>query len=238
MDTRQHKNHLYEQVARLGKAFSSSKRLELLDLLTQGEKSVETLAQQADIDLRLCSAHLRALREAQLVRTQRAGKHVFYRLASDDAASLWVTLRNSAEQHLLELQLAMQQMGNHSAALTREDRLSLMRRAQRGEITVLDVRPANEFTTAHLPFARSLPLSELRARIDELPRDQTVVAYCRGPFCMMSDQAVELLRAHGFVAEKLRDGINEWRAAGLSLEIPSPVSSPPKSAHPFARRLS
>ncbi|OPZ12258.1 MAG: HTH-type transcriptional repressor CzrA [Alphaproteobacteria bacterium ADurb.BinA280] len=238
MDTRQHKNYLYEQVARIGKALCSSKRLELLELLTQGEKPVETLAQQAAIDLRLCSAHLRALREARLVQTQRAGKHVFYRLASDEVALLWVTLRDSAERHLLELQLAMQQLGSHSTSLTREDRMSLMHRAQRGEITVIDVRPATEYSCAHLPFARSLPLSELRLRIDELPRDQTVVAYCRGPFCVMSDQAVELLREHGFMAEKLSDGINEWRAAGLALEVPSPAPTRPNHARTSSRRMS
>lgn len=218
MNTYHSKAALYEQVSRIGKALASPKRLELLDLLAQGEKSVEQLAALARIDMRLTSAHLRTLREARLVLTQREGKYIRYRLSGQDVASLWVTLREVAEEHLMELRVALANMASQPASLVAESREQLLERARHGEIVVIDVRPGSEFSAGHLPFARSMPLAELAQRLAELPRDKEIVAYCRGPFCLLSDDAVALLGAKGFRVRKIRDGVSEWAAAGLPLE--------------------
>lgn len=212
------KDHLYEQVARIGKALASPKRLELIDLLCQGEKTVELLATQARISLKLASAHLRELRDCQLVETRREGKYVLYRLAGDSVADLWVNLRSEAEERLVELQLALASLAEHKDDLEGLDRAAILKKARSGEVVVLDVRPGEEFATAHLPHARSLPVDELKKRLDELPRGVPVVAYCRGPFCVMAKQAVDLLRRKGYRAFHLTDGVAEWRARGLPVE--------------------
>ena len=215
MNNRSLKDLLYEQVARVGKALSSPKRLEILEMLAQGEKAVETISADVAIDNKLASAHLKALKEARLVKTRRDGKRIFYSLTGLDVAQLGVTLREVAQEHLIELRLALQQMMAEPERMSRVGRKELMAQAKRGEVIVLDVRPQVEFDTAHLPHARSLPLSELTQRLAELPRDVEIVAYCRGPFCLMSDEAVALLSAHGFRARKSFDGVSEWLAAGL-----------------------
>lgn len=212
------KTILYEQVARVGKALSSPKRLELIELLAQGEKTVEKLAEQADIDVRLASAHLRTLREARLVKSRREGKFMHYQLTSQDVVGLWVNVRHVAETHLAELRIALDQMASAADLLSGESRESLLAKARSGDILVIDVRPGEEFSTAHLPFARSLPLNELEQRLAELPPETPVVAYCRGPFCLMSDKAVAILRRRGFKAHKIADGVGEWIAHGLPLE--------------------
>lgn len=209
------KDHLYEQVARIGKAVASPKRLELIELLCQGEKTVETLATQAGISVKLASAHLKELRLARLVDTRRDGKYVLYRLASSSVADLWVTLRSEAEERLVELQMALASIVEHGDDLQQVERADILRRAAAGEVVVLDVRPEAEFAAAHLPHARSLPLDELKKRIAEVPQDVPVVAYCRGPFCLMAKDAVALLRRQGFQAFHLTDGVAEWRARGL-----------------------
>lgn len=218
MDNRTLKDLLYEQVARVGKALASPKRLEILEMLAQGEKSVEALADVVAIDVRLASAHLKSLREARLVESRREGKRILYRLSGTDVARLGVGLREVAEEHLVELQLALQQMMAAPDTLVQVDRKALMAQARRGEVVMLDVRPVEEFDTAHLPYARSMPLAELGKRLSELPRDVEIVAYCRGPFCLMSDEAVRLLTRRGFRARKTTDGVSEWRAAGLPLD--------------------
>lgn len=212
------KSYLYEHVARIGKAMSSPKRLELIELLAQGEKTVETLAEQARIDMRLASAHLRALREARLVDTRREGKFIHYRLSGPDVAKLWLNVREVAEEHLVELRVALGQMAASPDALTSESRASLLAKARRGDIVVIDVRPEAEYTAGHLPFARSLPLAELERRLADLPVGKEIVAYCRGPFCLMSDEAVKLLRLRGYTAHKISDGVTEWSASGLPIE--------------------
>lgn len=218
MTTRTMKDPLYEQVARIGKALASPKRLELLELLAQGEKTVETLSAEADIDMRLASAHLKALREARLVAPRRDGKYIHYRLSGPDVAQLWVTLRETAEEHLVELRVALEQMSSEPDSLCSESRESLLQKAKQGDVIVIDVRPATEYAAGHLPFARSMPLNELEKRLADLPADCTIVAYCRGPFCLMSDEAVKLLRAKGFAAKKITDGVSEWAASGLPIE--------------------
>lgn len=212
------KSYLYEHVARIGKAISSPKRLELIELLAQGEKTVETLAEQARIDMRLASAHLRALREARLVETRREGKFIHYRLSGPDVAQLWVNVREVAEEHLVELRVALDQMAASPDSLSSESRQSLLTKARSDDIVVIDVRPEAEYTAGHLPFARSLPLAELEKRLADLPAGKEIVAYCRGPFCLMSDEAVKLLRQRGYNAHKITDGVSEWRAGGLPIE--------------------
>lgn len=218
MKKRQLKDLLYEQVARVGKALASPKRLELLEMLAQGEKSVEVLAAELSIDIKLASAHLKALRDARLVASRREGKFVHYRLTGPDVAGLGVKLREVAEEHLLELRMALDQMTTHPNQLAPVDRQVLMAQARRGEVVVIDVRPSDEYAVAHLPFARSMPLAEVEQRLATLPRDKEIVAYCRGPFCLLSDEAVALLQARGFRARKVTDGVSEWQAAGLPLE--------------------
>lgn len=214
---RELKNHLYEQVARIGKAVASPKRLELIELLCQGEKTVEALATQADISVKLASAHLKELRLARLVDTRKDGKYVLYRLSSDSVADLWVNLRTEAEERLVELQMALTAIVEHGDELQGVDRAEILRRAEAGEVIVLDVRPAEEYAAAHLPHARSLPVRELKKRIAEIPKDVPVVAYCRGPFCLMAKDAVEQLRKKGYQAFHLTDGVAEWRARGLPI---------------------
>ncbi|MDE2418826.1 MAG: metalloregulator ArsR/SmtB family transcription factor [Burkholderiales bacterium] len=220
MNNRTLKDLLYEQVARVGKAVSSPKRLEILEMLAQGEKAVETITADVGIDNKLASAHLKALKEARLVQTRRDGKRIYYSLSGSDVAQLGVTLRAVAEEHLLELRMALQGMVAEPDRMVRMGRKELMLQARRGEIVVIDVRPQNEYDAAHLPYARSLPLDELARRMAELPRDVEIVAYCRGPFCLMSDEAVKLLQANGYHARKTSDGISEWQAAGLPLAKP------------------
>jgi rhodanese-related sulfurtransferase len=209
---------LYELVARTAKAVGSPKRLELLELLCQGPKSVETLAREAGITVTLTSSHLKELRVNRFVETERRGKHMIYRIASPDVTRFWVALRLLAEDRLFELQEAMRQLGTPDGTWQGEGRETLLRKARRGDVVVLDVRPRSEYDSQHLPFARSMPLSELRARLAELPRNKPIVAYCRGPFCVMSDEAVKLLAKRGFRVSKLADGVSEWLAAGLPLE--------------------
>ena len=212
------KNHLYAQVARIGKALASPKRLEFIELLCQGEKTVELLAEQAEISVKLTSAHLKELRQARLVETRRDGKYVLYRLADNSVADLWVALRSQAEERLVELQLALADIVQHRDALEGFDRAAILKKANAGEVVVLDVRPVGEFAAAHLPHARSLPVDELKKRLAEVPKNTTVVVYCRGPFCLMARDAVELLRKRGYRAVHLTDGVAEWRAHGMPIK--------------------
>ena len=217
MPARKLKTHLYEQVARIGQAVSSPKRLELIEILSQGEKSVQQLAVAADISVKLASAHLKALKAARLAEARRVGKNMLYRLVDEQVADMWVLLRQLAESRLLELQAAMKELVAHPQELAPVTGKELLAQAKRGDVIVIDVRPENEYQTAHIPHARSIPLAELKARLDEIPKDKPVVAYCRGPFCMMAIEAVDLLAKKGFQAARLEDGVAEWRMRGLPL---------------------
>jgi len=207
------KDLLYEQVARIGKTASSPKRLELIELLCQGEKTVDALAREASISMKLASAHLRELRAARLVETEKQGKYVIYRIANRAVADFWVSIRSLAEDRLVELRMVLEQMVSHPGELAPQDRESLVKMARKGDVVVLDVRPADEFLAAHLPFARSIPIDELKLRLSELPKGKTVVAYCRGPYCLMARDAVELLRKKGYDALRLPEGVAEWGLA-------------------------
>ena len=218
MKKRELKNLLYEQVARIGKAVSSPKRLELMELLAQGEKTVDVLASELSIDIKLASAHLKALRDARLVETRRDGKYMVYRLSGADVAHLWVTLRLVAEEHLVELQLALRRMVASPETLAQVGRADLLEQARRGEVIVIDVRPQDEYDAAHILFARSMPLAEIERRLKGLPKTRDIVAYCRGPFCMLSDEALKLLSGKGYRVTKMLDGVAEWQAAGMPVE--------------------
>ena len=207
------KNALYEQVARIAKSAASPKRLELIELLCQAPKAVEVLAREANISMKLASAHLKELKATRLVEAERQGKNIIYRLASDDVARFWVQIRLLAEDRLFELQEAMREMRTVSHEWVSKNHDELLKKAKSGEVVVIDVRPGNEFEAGHLPFALSMPLAELKDRLSHLPKDRTIVAYCRGPFCLMSADAVKLLRAEGFKALQLRDGVAEWLLA-------------------------
>ncbi len=211
---REIKDALFDQVARITKAVASPKRLELVELLCQASKPVETLAREAEISVKLVSAHLKELRNARLVQTERRGKQIVYRLSSPEVSKFWVLLRLLAEDRSVELQDAMNQLAEANGEWRNESQADLLQKAEDGEIVIIDVRPDNEYATAHLPFARSMPLSELQARLQELPNDKPVVAYCRGPYCLMAGDAVRLLRAQGFHAFQMQDGVAEWLYAG------------------------
>jgi len=208
-----HKIALYEQFARVGRALANPKRLELLDLLAQGERSVEALASVAGLGLTTTSAHLQTLRQSRLVSTRRDGTKIYYRLAGDDVAHLYAGVRDLARAHLAEVQVARRAyLGDDVEEITREE---LLRRAEAGDVTVLDVRPTEEHAAGHIPGALSIPVDQLAVRIAELPADSEVVAYCRGEYCVFAHDAVRMLRSAGRDARKLEQGMLEWRLAGL-----------------------
>lgn len=216
MTRREAKDALFEQFARVGKALSSPKRLEILDLLAQRERSVETLARSAGLSVTSTSAHLQSLKQARLVTTRKEGTKVFYRLTGPDVVDLYARLQQVADAHVTDVAAA------RSAFLgpddTEElDRDELWRRAQSGEVVVLDVRPEEEYAGGHIPGAVSIPLESLAERLAELPPDAEVVAYCRGAYCVMSYDAVRLLTAHGRKARRLSDGMIEWRLSDLPI---------------------
>ncbi|MEU8139563.1 metalloregulator ArsR/SmtB family transcription factor [Streptodolium elevatio] len=208
---------LYDALAATGKALSNGKRLELLDLLAQGERSVDALAQAAGLGLTTASAHLQTLKQAGLVATRREGTRIHYRLAGPDVAALYALLRTVAQAHRPEVEAARDAyLGADTAEeLARED---LLARARTGEVVVLDVRPVEEYAAGHIPGAISIPVDELAERIAELPDTAEVVAYCRGAYCVMAHDAVRTLHAHGRRAIRLTDGMLEWRLADLPVD--------------------
>jgi rhodanese-related sulfurtransferase/DNA-binding transcriptional ArsR family regulator len=213
---RRFKDTVFEQLARIGKAVSSPKRLELLDILAQAPRTVEVLADHASLTVANASQHLQVLRAARLVEAEKEGLYVRYRLA-DGVEDLYLTLRGLGEARYLEIEAASRAFLTERGAMEGVDADVLLARALSGEVTVLDVRPPEEFAAGHLGPARSVPLRELRARLADLPRDREVVAYCRGRYCVLAVEAVRLLREEGFVAHRLEQGPPDWRAAGVAL---------------------
>ena len=216
--TRQIKNSLYEQFSRTAKALSSPKRLEIVDLLSQGEKTVETIAVQADLGLKNASAQLKELRSARLVDSRKEGKHVYYRLADPDVSEFWLQLRAFSEKRFTEIQRITSDVFGNRDDLEGVNRKQLLSKARRGDVVLLDVRPQDEYSTAHLPFAISVPISEIKKHLSELPKDKEIVAYCRGPYCFLAKEAVEVLRKHGFKAIRLKDSVQDWESLGLPIE--------------------
>lgn len=215
---RRFKDTLYGHLARIGKALSSGPRLEILDLLAQGPRTVEAIAGQLGQSVANTSHHLQVLRRARLVEAERDGVYVTYRLADAQVGDALRALRGLAESRLLEIQEVTRAFLQERGLMEPVDRQALIDRVRCGEATVLDVRPHEEYRAGHLAGAVSIPLAELERRLGELPRDRDVVAYCRGPYCVMALDAVELLRARGFRAQRLEDGVPEWRARGLPVE--------------------
>ncbi|MDA2916302.1 metalloregulator ArsR/SmtB family transcription factor [Nitrospinae bacterium AH_259_B05_G02_I21] len=217
--SRMFKDQLYEQFARIGKALASPKRLELLDLLAQGERRVESLANEASTSLANCSQHLQVLREARLVEARKEGLYVFYRLADEAVSGFWLALRSLAERRLADVERVVRDYFEAPEELEPVGHDELLGRVRHSSVTVLDVRPVEEYRAGHIPGAVSVPLEELERRLSELPRDQEVIAYCRGPYCVFAVHAVELLRKRGFTAYRFEEGIPEWRLAGLPVAV-------------------
>lgn len=216
---RQLKNRLYEQFSKIGKAVASPHRLELLEILGQAERSVEVLARETGMAIANASHHLQVLREARLVETRKAGLHVFYRLADPEVYALTRIVRVLAERQHAEVDRLVRVYLTGRDGLEPVRRETLLERARAGTVLVVDVRPSEEYRAGHVPGAISVPLSELERRLGELTSDKEVVAYCRGPYCVLAFRAVELLRAHGLQARRLEDGFPEWRAAGLPVDV-------------------
>jgi len=218
MADRAAKTALFDEFARAGKALASGRRIELLDVLANGERMVESLATEAGLSVANTSRHLQVLRQAGLVAGRRQGTSIVYRLAAPEVFQLWQALRTVAASQLAEVErLAATYVGDRDELepVTREE---LARRLDDGDdLVVLDVRPASEHAAGHLPRAVSIPVGELRRRLAELPRDREIVAYCRGPYCAFAHDAVTLLREAGFSARRLEDGLPEWQAAGLAV---------------------
>jgi len=211
MSHRPFKDRLYPEFARVGGALASEKRLELLDLLAQAPRHVEALAAETEMSVANVSQHLQVLRRARLVETDRDGTKVLYRLADDRVLQLWLSLRSVAEARLAEVEQITREFaikGTEGAPVPRSEL------AAGGDVVVIDVRPPLEYEHGHLPDAISLPLEELMHRMNELPRDRLIVAYCRGAYCLFADEAVALLRRHGFDAHRLEGGWPEWQAEG------------------------
>jgi len=222
MTGREVKDGLYEQFARIGKAVAHPKRIELLDLLCQGERSVEVLAQAAALSVTNASAHLRVLREARLVETRKEATRVFYRLAGESVCGLFFSLRDLAADRYAEVEMIARDYFEARDELEPVTRDELLARADDGSVLVLDVRPTEEYEAGHIPGAMSVPLDELESRLAALPSEAEIVAYCRGPYCVLAPQALRLLRRHGYQARRLQDGLPEWRRAGLPVAAGAP----------------
>jgi rhodanese-related sulfurtransferase len=202
----------------MGQAAASPKRLELLDLLCQGPRTVERLAGQTGMTVATTSHHLKTLRAARLVESSKHGQFVEYRLAAEDVCAFFLALRRLGEARLAEIEQVTRLFLKSRNALEPVDRAALLRRVRQGEVTVLDVRPSEEYRAGHIPGARSVPLADLKRRLSELPKAGEIVAYCRGPYCVMSVEAVTVLRKAGFKAVRMEDGVADWRARNWRLE--------------------
>jgi len=210
---------LFGQFAAVAKAIAHPHRLALLEQLAQGERSVEVLADRTRVTVANASQHLQQMRRAGLVAVRRQGRYIFYRLADDAVLELLAVLRRIAERNLAEVDRVIRSYFNDRDSLEPISRADLVHRLKAGLVTVLDVRPEDEFALGHLPGAINVPLSKLGQRLASLNRRQEIVAYCRGPYCVLSYEAVAALRARGFKARRLEDGLPEWRAAGLPVEV-------------------
>jgi rhodanese-related sulfurtransferase/DNA-binding transcriptional ArsR family regulator len=212
------KTAIYEQIARIGQATASPSRLELLDLLSQGPRTVEALAKQTGQSVATTSHHLQVLRRARLVDGEKAGLYVTYRLADPQVGDFLLELRQLAESRLAEVQQVTRQYLEQRGALEPVDNEELVRRVRAGDVTVIDVGPREEYVAGHIPGAISVPLADLPKRLRDLRKRRDIVAYCRGPYCVMSLDAVDLLRRKGFRAQRLEHGVVEWRAQGWRVD--------------------
>jgi len=219
MSTRSPKAALFAQFAAVAKSLGHAHRLELLEQLAQGERSVEVLADRTGLSVANASQHLQHMRRGGLVTNRRDGKFVYYRLADDAVLDLLAALRRIGERHVAEVERVVRSYFDARDSLEAVSRGELLARSRAGTVTILDVRPEDEFALGHLPGALNIPLRDLEARLDAMDPAQEIVAYCRGPYCVLSYEAVARLRARGFTARRLEDGLPEWRAAGLPVVI-------------------
>ena len=213
------KNELYDQFARIGKALASAARLEMLELLAQGERAVEDIAAETGLSVANASQHLQVLRHARLVEVRRAGVRSFYRLADASVFRMWQGIREAGEKRLAEIEGVVASYLGNRGGLEPVTARELRQRIQDGQVMVLDVRPPSEYAAGHIRGAVSIPVTELSKRLRELPRDREIVAYCRGPYCVFADDAVSLLRARGYRAHRLAEGYPDWAARGLPVEF-------------------
>lgn len=218
MSSESPKRLLFDQLARIGQALAQGRRLEILELCAQGEPSVETVAERVGLSVANASQHLIQLRRAGLVRSRRDGRHVRYRVADPAVVDLLSSLRHVAERTLAEVREVVGGYFRERDAMEAVSREELAARLRDGLVTVLDVRPQDEFASGHLPHAANIPLRDLERRLAELPKDREIVAYCRGAYCVLSFEAVAMLRRHGYVARRLEDGFPEWKCDGLPVE--------------------
>jgi rhodanese-related sulfurtransferase/predicted transcriptional regulator len=222
---REFKNELYDRLAQIGNALANGRRLELLDLLAQGERTVESLASEVDQPIANVSQHLQVLRRAQLVAVRRSGTYAFYRLADDSVVELWMALRSTGEKQLSEISELIRSFFRDRNKLQAISQAELRSRLGDPALVVLDVRPLPEYEAGHIAGARSLPISELRSRLAELPRSRKIVAYCRGPHCVFADEAVDMLNSKGYKAFRLESGFPEWKIQGYPIVHGSPATA-------------
>jgi rhodanese-related sulfurtransferase len=215
---REFKDRLFEQFARIGKALASPKRLEILDLLAQGERTVEEIARETATPVANASQHLQVLKGARMVEVRREGLYALYRLANDGVFRTWQAVRDLGETNLAEVDRMVETFLEDRNALEALGAAALMERLSDGNVVVLDVRPEEEYRAGHIPGALSVPVDVLEAALQTLPKDKEIVAYCRGPYCVFSDEAVTLLRSRGYQARRLAEGLPDWRAKGLPVE--------------------
>jgi rhodanese-related sulfurtransferase len=224
MGHRAFKDRLYAEFAIIGKALASPHRLELLDLLAQGSRSVEELAHEAGLSIANASAHLQVMRRARLVEAEKRGTYTLYRLAAPEVFTLYRTLRDLGSARLAEVDRLVETYLTDRHDLEPVDKEELRRRFEDDGVLVLDVRPSVEYAQGHIPGARSIPVEELEHRLAELPPDREIVAYCRGPYCVYADEAARLLQDRGYTVRRLTEGFPEWRAAGYPIEKTTPVA--------------
>ncbi|OYZ22297.1 MAG: ArsR family transcriptional regulator [Bdellovibrio sp. 28-41-41] len=212
------KDAIYEQFTRTTKVLSSPKRLEIMDLLSQSEKTVETLAEQANLGIKNASAQLKELKSAMLVDSRRDGKYVYYRISNDSVAKLLLGLRVFGESHFSEIQKIASETFEDAESMEPINRKKLLAQVKKGDVILLDVRPSDEYIQSHLPFAISVPISDLQKELKNLPKNKDIVAYCRGPYCFFAKEAVELLKKRGYRASRLKDSVQEWASYGLPVK--------------------
>jgi rhodanese-related sulfurtransferase len=228
---REFKDAVFAQFAQIAAAFASPKRIEFVDLLAQGERNVETLAAEAGLTVANTSRHLQVLKGANLVLTRRDGLQIFYRLADPLVHGGYRALQELAQTRLAEVGRLVRDYFSSTDALEPVEKEDLLRRARGRDVVVLDVRPPQEYAAGHIAGALSVPLAELERRLARLPRTKRIVAYCRGPYCVLAAEAVRLLRRRGLDAVRLRDGFPEWRDAGLPVEVGGAIGRRTKEQH-------
>ena len=218
MQSREFKDLIFEQFAKIAQAFSAPKRLEIIDILAQGERDVDSLSRQVSMTIANTSRHLQILKQARLVESRREGVRIFYRLADEDVVQCWMNLQSLAEKRSSEIREVTRMFFEERDTMEPITKNELLNLIQNNEVTVLDVRPAVEYKNEHISGALSIPLSELNKRINEIPKNKNVIAYCRGTYCVLSAEAMFILKSAGIKAIRLKDGFPEWKQAGLPVE--------------------